>query len=67
MGVELQPPDKFCCAVAAVASSRSQESYLDAELHLEPSLSEAVSGRADLWSEADSYMQFSNYTVTPAD
>jgi hypothetical protein len=41
------------------------EGYLDGKLYLEHTLSEAVSGRIGLWSKADSYMHFSDYTVTP--
>jgi hypothetical protein len=41
------------------------EGYLDGKLYLEHTLSDAVSGRIGLWSKADSYMHFSDYTVTP--
>jgi hypothetical protein len=41
------------------------EGYLNGKLYLEHTLPEAVSGRVGLWSKADSYMQFSDYTVTP--
>src|SRR5436309_3035169 len=43
------------------------EGYLDGKLYLEHTLSYAVSGRIGLWSKADSYMHFSDYTVTSAD
>src|SRR5260221_205914 len=42
------------------------EGYLDGKLYLEHTLSEVVSGRIGLWSKADSYMHFSDYTVTQA-
>src|SRR5213082_2742739 len=38
------------------------EGYLDGKLYLEHTLSDAVSGRIGLWSKADSYMRFSEYT-----
>jgi hypothetical protein len=41
------------------------EGYLDGKLYLEHSLPAPVSGRIGLWSKADSYMHFSDYTVTP--
>ena len=40
------------------------QGYLDGKLYLEHTLSEPVSGRIGLWSKADSYMHFSDYTVT---
>jgi hypothetical protein len=43
------------------------EGYLDGKLYLEYALPTNVSGRVGLWSKADSYMHFSDYTVTPAD
>jgi hypothetical protein len=43
------------------------EGYLDGKLYLEYALPTSVSGRVGLWSKADSYMHFSDYTVTPAD
>jgi hypothetical protein len=43
------------------------EGYLDGKLYLEHTLSAPVSGRVGLWSKADSYMHFSDYTVAPAD
>ena len=42
------------------------EGYLDGKLYLEHTLPASVSGRIGLWSKADSYMHFSDYTVTPA-
>src|SRR6266478_3526794 len=46
-------------------SGTKVEGYLDGKLYLEHTLPEAVSGRVGLWSKADSYMHFSDYTVTP--
>jgi len=43
------------------------EGYLNGKLYLEDTLAQPVSGRIGLWSKADSYMYFSDYTVTPAD
>jgi hypothetical protein len=42
------------------------EAYLDGKLYLEHTLPEAVSGRVGLWSKADSYMYFNDFTVTQA-
>jgi hypothetical protein len=39
------------------------EGYLDGKLYLEHILQGPVSGRIGLWSKADSYMHFSDYTV----
>jgi hypothetical protein len=43
------------------------EGYLDGKRYLEDTLPQPVSGRIGLWSKADSYMHFSDYTVTAAD
>jgi hypothetical protein len=40
------------------------EGYLDGKLHLEHTLAEPVSGRIGLWSKADSYVYFEDYTAT---
>src|SRR5436190_4149777 len=48
-------------------SGTKVQGYLDGKLYLEHTLPEAVSGRIGLWSKADSYMHFADYTVTPAD
>jgi hypothetical protein len=42
------------------------EGYLDGKRYLDYTLPTNVSGRVGLWSKADSYMHFSDYTVTPA-
>lgn len=41
------------------------EGYLDGKLYLEHTLPEPVSGRIGLWSKADSYVYFSDYSATP--
>jgi hypothetical protein len=38
----------------------------DGKLYLEYTLPATVSGRIGLWSKADSYVHFADYTVTPA-
>ena len=43
------------------------EGYLDGKLHLQDTLPQPVSGRIGLWSKADSYMHFTDYTVIMAD
>jgi len=45
-------------------SGTKVQGYLDGKLYLEHTLPEAVSGRIGLWSKADSYMHFADYTVT---
>jgi hypothetical protein len=47
-------------------SGAKVEGYLDGKLYLQHTLSEPVSGRIGLWSKADSYMHFADYTVTSA-
>src|SRR5215217_2357907 len=47
-------------------SGNKVEGYLDGKLYLQHTLSEPVSGRIGLWSKADSYMHFADYTVTSA-
>jgi hypothetical protein len=47
-------------------SGNKVEGYLDGKRYLEHTLSEAVSGRVGLWSKADSYMHFMDYTVNSA-
>lgn len=43
------------------------EGYLNGKLLLEHVVAEPVSGRVGLWSKADSYVYFDDYTVTPSD
>ena len=43
------------------------EGYLDGKLYLEDTLVQPVSGRIGLWSKADSYMHFTDYTVSMTD
>src|SRR5215210_2186982 len=43
------------------------EGYLDGKLYLEHTLAQPVSGRIGLWSKADSYMHFTDYTVAITD
>jgi hypothetical protein len=47
-------------------SGSKVEGYLDGKRYLEFTLPATVSGRVGLWSKADSYMHFSDYTVTSA-
>jgi len=47
-------------------SGNMVEGYLNGKLYLEHTLPEAVSGRIGLWSKADSYMHFDEFTATPA-
>jgi hypothetical protein len=42
------------------------EGYLNGKLYLEHDLPAPVAGRVGLWSKADSYVYFDDYTVTPA-
>jgi hypothetical protein len=48
-------------------SGNKVEGYLDGKRYLEDTLAQPVSGRVGLWSKADSYMHFTDYTVKPAD
>jgi ABC-2 family transporter len=43
------------------------EGYLDGKLYLEHTLAEPVAGRIGLWSKADSYMHFDDFTATAAE
>jgi len=43
------------------------EGYLNGQRYLEQVLPAPVAGRVGLWSKADSYVYFDDYTVTPAD
>jgi ABC-2 type transport system permease protein len=43
------------------------EGYLDGKLHLQHTLPESVSGKIGLWSKADSYMHFDDFTVVAAE
>ena len=42
------------------------EGYLNGKLTLEHTWTEPISGRVGLWSKADSYVFFDDYTVTPS-
>src|SRR5256885_15091127 len=48
-------------------SGSKVEGYLDGKLYLEDRLAQPVSGRIGLWSKADSYMHFTDYTVAITD
>jgi hypothetical protein len=48
-------------------SGKKVEGYLNGKLHLEHELSASVAGRVGLWSKADSYVYFDDYTVMAAD
>jgi hypothetical protein len=48
-------------------SGKKVEGYLDGKLYLEHDLPAPVAGRIGLWSKADSYVYFDDYTVMPAD
>jgi len=43
------------------------EGYLDGKLYLQHTLPEPVSGRIGLWSKADSYMHFADFTVAASE
>lgn len=45
-------------------SGTKVEGFLNGKLYLEHTLTEPVSGRVGLWSKADSYVFFDDYTVT---
>ncbi len=47
-------------------SGTKVEGYLDGKLYLDHTLPAAVSGRIGLWSKADSYMYFDNFTAMPS-
>ena len=47
-------------------SGTKVEASLDGKLYLEHSLPEPVSGRIGLWSKADSYVYFADYSAMPA-
>jgi len=48
-------------------AGKKVEGYLDGKLYLEHDLPASVAGRIGLWSKADSYVYFDDYTVTAAD
>jgi hypothetical protein len=48
-------------------SGAKVEGYLDGKLYLQDTLAQPVSGRIGLWSKADSYMHFTDYTVAMTD
>jgi hypothetical protein len=48
-------------------SGTKVEGYLDGKLYLQDALAQPVSGRIGLWSKADSYMHFTDYTVATTD
>jgi hypothetical protein len=48
-------------------SGTKVEGYLDGKLYLQDTLVQPVSGRIGLWSKADSYMHFTDYTVAVTD
>ncbi len=43
------------------------EGYLNGKRYLEHTLPAPVSGRIGVWSKADSYVYFDDYTVTPSE
>lgn len=47
-------------------AGKKVEGYLNGKLLLEHTLPDAVSGKVGLWSKADSYVYFDDYTVAPS-
>jgi hypothetical protein len=43
------------------------EGFLDGKFYLQHTLPEPVSGKIGLWSKADSYMHFDQFSATPAE
>src|SRR5215210_3217900 len=43
------------------------EGYLDGKLYLEHTWTTPISGKIGLWSKADSYVRFADYSATPAE
>jgi hypothetical protein len=43
------------------------EGYLDGKLYLQHTLPQPVSGKIGLWSKADSYMHFDDFTVVASE
>jgi len=48
-------------------AGKKVEGYLNGKLQLEHDLPAPVAGRIGLWSKADSYVHFDDYTVMAAD
>ena len=48
-------------------TGKKVEGYLNGKRYLDHTMPAAVSGRVGLWSKADSYVFFDDYTVTPSD
>src|SRR5467141_3578807 len=48
-------------------SGTKVEGYLDGKLYLQHTLPEPVSGKIGLWSKADSYMHFDDFTVVASE
>jgi hypothetical protein len=48
-------------------AGKKVEGYLDGKLYLEHDLPVPVAGRIGLWSKADSYVYFDDYSVMPVD
>ena len=59
-------PSKQWHTLKVRISGTRVEGYLDGKLYLEHTLFGPVSGRIGLWSKADSYMHFADYTVSLA-
>jgi ABC-2 type transport system permease protein len=48
-------------------AGKTVEGWLDGKLYLQHTLPEPVSGKIGLWSKADSYMHFDQFSATPAE
>jgi hypothetical protein len=49
-------------AVAARVPANKVEGYLDGKIYLRHTLPQPVSGKIGLWSKADSYMHFDDFS-----
>jgi hypothetical protein len=62
---DVPPPERGWHTLKVVIKGKKIEGYLDDKKYIEYTYDDTIDGRIGLWSKADSYVLFDNFTVQP--
>ena len=62
---DVPPPEKGWHTLKVVIKKKKIEGYLDEKKYIDYTYDDTIDGRIGLWSKADSYVLFDNFTVQP--
>jgi len=62
---DVPPPEKGWHTLKVVIKKKKIEGYLDDRKYIDYTYDDTIDGRIGLWSKADSYVLFDNFTVQP--